>query len=629
MVWGALLSALLLVLVPQSTVSAACVPGSNPVVCENSLPGNPASEWDITGAGDSSIQGFATDISVNLGDTARFKVKTDATAYRLDIYRIGFYAGMGARRVATVRPSIALPQSQPACLTQTATGLIDCGNWAESAVWIVPSTSVSGVYIAKLVREDGVSGASHIIFIVRDDARQSDVLFQTSDTTWQAYNSYGGNSLYTGAPAGRAYKVSYNRPFNTRDALGMNWFFYAEYPMIRWLEANGYDVTYFTGVDSDRRGLAIRSHQVFLSVGHDEYWSAAQRANVEAARDAGIDLAFFSGNTVFWKTRWEASIDGSNTPYRTLVCYKETHANAKIDPLPNVWTGTWRDPRFSPPADGGRPENALMGNIFMVNGPGATFALEVPASFARLRFWRNTRIASLTPGQTAVLASNTLGYEWNEDLDNGFRPDGVVPLSSTTKAINTFLLDYGSTYGAGTATHNLTLYRAPSGALVFGAGTIQWSWGLDGTHDGGASTPDVAMQQATVNLFADMGAQPGSLTSGLIAATASSDTTAPTSTITSPASGAVVDFGVPLTISGTATDAGGGAVGAVEVSVDGATWHLASGTSTWTYPWTPSVVGPVTLRSSATDDSGNVEQPSAGADAATDRLEDDRRDDVA
>src|SRR4029077_18238855 len=144
-------------------------------------------------------------------------------------------------------------------------------------------------------------------------------------------------------------------------------FFSAEYPMIRWLEANGYDVTYFTGVDSDRRGLAIRSHQVFLSVGHDEYWSAAQRANVEAARDAGIDLAFFSGNTMFWKTRWETSIDGSNTPYRTLVCYKETHANAKIDPLPNVWTGTWRDPRFSPPADGGRPENALKGTIFTLH----------------------------------------------------------------------------------------------------------------------------------------------------------------------------------------------------------------------------------------------------------------------
>ena len=76
----------------------------------------------------------------------------------------------------------------------------------------------------------------------------------------------------------------------------------------------------------------LLEHKVFLSVGHDEYWSAAQRANVEAAANAGVHLAFFSGNEVFWKTRWETSIDGTATPYRTLVCYKETHANAKIDP---------------------------------------------------------------------------------------------------------------------------------------------------------------------------------------------------------------------------------------------------------------------------------------------------------
>ena len=69
----------------------------------------------------------------------------------------------------------------------------------------------------------------------------------------------------------------------------------------------------------------IQNHRVFLSVGHDEYWSGQQRANVEAARDAGVHLAFFSGNEIFWKTRWESSIDSSGTPYRTLVCYKETH----------------------------------------------------------------------------------------------------------------------------------------------------------------------------------------------------------------------------------------------------------------------------------------------------------------
>src|SRR4029450_8423180 len=138
-----------------------------------------------------------------------------------------------------------------------------------------------------------------------------------SDTTWQAYNAYGGNSLYVGGPGvnpARASKVSYNRPITTRGTSPEDWVFNAEYPMVRWLEANGYDVSYFTGVDSDRRGSLIRQHQMFMPVGHDEYWSAGQRANVEAARNAGVHLAFFSGNEGFWKTRWEPSIDGSNTP---------------------------------------------------------------------------------------------------------------------------------------------------------------------------------------------------------------------------------------------------------------------------------------------------------------------------
>ena len=76
------------------------------------------------------------------------------------------------------------------------------------------------------------------------------MLFQTSDTTWQAYNRYGGNSLYFGSPAGRAYKVSYNRPFTTRAYTNVSFLFTGEYPMIRWLERNGYDVSYSAGVDT-------------------------------------------------------------------------------------------------------------------------------------------------------------------------------------------------------------------------------------------------------------------------------------------------------------------------------------------------------------------------------------------
>jgi Domain of unknown function (DUF4082)/Bacterial Ig domain/Purple acid Phosphatase, N-terminal domain len=616
-------------------VLASCSAPRNSIETENCLPGTPASTWDIwPPSGDPTIQGFTTDIGVNRGQTVFFKIRTDARAYQLDIYRIGFYNGNGARYITTVRPSVTLPQSQPTCLSDSATGLTDCGNWGVSASWAIPANMVSGVYIAMLIRAD-TGGASHIIFVVRDDASHSDVFFQTSDTTWQAYNDSDGNSLktrntgggnslyYSATAAGRAYKVSYNRPFNTRTSKPETSFFDAEYPMVRWLEANGYDVSYTTGVDSDRNGSLIKNHKIFLSVGHDEYWSAGQRVNVEAARAARVNLAFFSGNEIFWKTRWEPSSDASRTAYRTLVCYKETQDNGRTDPLdPPTWTGTWRDPRWSvnptqdglPPADGGRPENSLTGTLFRVNGT-RTDTVTVTAQDGRMRFWRNTAIAGLTGSQTASLSPGTLGYEWDEDADNGFRPPGLFPLSTTPVSVDTqFLLDYGSTFGAGTATHHLTLYRDASGALVFGAGMTRWAWGLDSNHDNDASTPDVNMQQATVNLLADMGVQPATLQAGLTPASASSDVTPPTSTITSPANGGNIPNGSVVSVTGTATDAGGGAVGGVEVSVDGGnTWHPARGRENWSYSWTSTTtVGSYTIRSRAVDDSGNLETASAG-----------------
>src|SRR3989454_2759648 len=358
--------------VGEAVLPSPCDAPANAIVAENCLPGSPTSEWDVTGSGDPNLQGFATDISVNRGQDVAFKINTPYLGYRLDIYRMGYYGGNGARLVATVQPTVTLPQAQPACLPDAATGLVDCGNWAVSASWTVPATATSGIYFAKLVRQEAgpPATASHIFFVVRDDSGHSDLLVQTSDETWQAYNRYGGNNLYVGGAGtapGRAYKVSYNRPFDTRDHDPQTFVFNAEYPMVRWLEANGYNVSYFSGVDSDRSGPKILEHKVFISSRHDEYWSGPQRANVEAARNAGIHLAFFSGNEIFWKTRWENSIDASSTPYRTLVSYKETLANAKIDPLPNVWTGTWRDPRFTPAADGGRPENALTGTLFSVD----------------------------------------------------------------------------------------------------------------------------------------------------------------------------------------------------------------------------------------------------------------------
>jgi hypothetical protein len=581
---------------------ATCTSPKNAIEAENCLPGNPPGQWLVPGGGSPDIQGFATDISVNVGQTVFFKISTNAVSYSIDIYRLGYYQGLGARLVASVSPSSPLPQVQPPCLSDSSTGLTDCGNWAVSASWAVPTAAASGIYFARLTRQD-TGESSAIVFIVRNDSSHFDILVQTSDPTWQAYNNYGGNSLYVGSPAGRAYKVSYNRPATYGD------FYSSEYPMIRFLEANGYNVTYFTGLDADRNGALIQQHKIFMSVGHDEYWSGGQRANVEAARAAGVNLAFFSGNEIFWKTRWEASIDGTSTPFRTLVCYKESLAGAVIDPAdPPTWTGMWRDPRFSPPADGGRPENALSGTLPWVSSP-RNDSITVLQGDGRMRFWRNTSIGSLAPGLVATLPAGTLGPEWDIDQDNGFRPAGLFPLSTTTLTVPTCILSY-TTIGTCTAIHRLTLYRASSGALVFGAGTERWSWGLDSNNGATGAPTDPNMQQATVNLLADMGAQPATLQSGLVPATASTDTTPPTSTITSPLSGGAVNANSSVTISGSATDFGGGGVAAVEVSVDGGkTWHPAQGRESWSYTFVPASSGPLTIQSRAVDDSGNLEVP--------------------
>jgi len=624
-------------------------PSVNPIVAENQLPGTPQSVWGINGAGDPSIQGFATDISVNHGQTISFKINDLQSApYHIDIYRMGYYQGNGARLEATLSQSQVLKQVQPKPLTNSTTGLVDAGNWSASASWAVPATATSGIYMARVTRDD-TGGASMIYFIVRADESHSDILFQTSDSTWQAYNNWdgsgtattfvagSGSSLYvyggnnsTLVAHGEADAVSYNRPLIV-DASGgglgdYNSPLHSEFPMVSWLEQNGYDVSYFTDVDSDRNGSLIANHKIFLSVGHDEYWSAQQRSNVQTALTKGVNLAFFSGNEVYWKTRWQSSIDSSATPYRTLVCYKQSAPNAPPDPLDSsptwTWTGTWRDINGGAPADGYQPENALTGNLYMADRTNVDLgiALNVPSTDAQLRFWRNTSVASLQPGQTATLGQYIVGYETNQDVDNGFRPAGLIDMSNTTFSSQSVVVNQsGTQVGSGTSSQQLTLYRAASGALVFGAGTVQWSWGLSSAHNDAASASDPNIQQATVNLLADMYAQPQTLQAGLVPATASTDVTPPTSVITSPSANTSLTVGSSVTITGTATDAGGGVVAGVEVSVDGGiTWHPAviagadATTVNWSYTWTPSTPGPIILESRATDDSANIEIPSAG-----------------
>jgi hypothetical protein len=585
--------------------------GQNAIVTENALPGNPISEWGVPNFRDNSIAGFATKMSLNRGETVRFKINVQSGAsYTIKIYRIGYYGGNGARLMANLGSFNGT--IQPNGNYNSSTGLLDCGNWSESANWPIPSSAVSGFYIAKLERSGG--GSNHIAFIVRNDASNSDLYFQIPDATWQAYNGYGGNSLYDGTtswPSGHAVKVSYNRPFFPYNSLfntegrEADWYMNAEYPMIRWLERNGYDITYTGCNDVANNGSRLLNHRVFVTIGHDEYWSKGQRDNVEAARNAGIHMAFFTGNEVYWKTRWE---DNNGSEDRTLVCYKEgllgdgtigeRSCGTKCDPS-TEWTGLWRT---GGNYDAGRPENGLVGQISWVEYP---TNITVPSAYKNLRFWRNSSIANLSSGQTAALGTNTLGYEWDYEQPAyaSSYPAGRITMSSTT---------------SNGVTHKLSLYRHSSGALVFGAGTVQWSWGLDGSHWGGSTTISPEIQQATVNLFADMGVQPGTLQSGLTAASESSDLTAPNASITSPASGATFSSGANITFSGSATDIGGGVIAAVEISTNGgstwsqATFNAAASTVSWTYSWTASSDGTYNVKVRGVDDSGNIGNAGSG-----------------
>ncbi len=636
----------------------------NLIVIENQKPGASRAVWDAP-TSPTRIEGFATDISVDTGDSISFKINVNAPVgvdvpYHVEIYRLGYYGGSGATLVTTINGLTGTAQPNP--ITDSR-GIVDAGNWAVSATWDTPQDATSGVYIARVVRDD-TGESNQIPFILREDdlradGTRSDILLQTSDTTWQAYNGWGGNNgvvggnLYGGfvqpdplpADAGplgteRAYGVSYNRPFLTRDGGGVasgaqDYVFGADYAAISWLEKNGYDVSYISGVDTDRLGASyLLGHQAFLSVGHDEYWSGAQRANVEAARDAGVNLLFWGGNDVYWKTRYEPSIDGTATDYRTLISYKETWANytqlagpgdySNIDPS-NQWTGTWRDIRFVDSVDsnginiaqGAVPENALTGQLFYGDGANvSTVGIDVPAALGGLRLWRDTTVAA---GGAADIAPGIIGYEWNRVPVDAYRPAGLILLSETQVNWPDVLVDQGSRTEPGTGTHSLSLYRAPSGALVFAAGTVFWSWGLSNEHDSspyGVAIQNLALQQFTVNLFADMGIQPGvtdTLLSmaGLVRASQSTDTVAATATLADVPN--EVTALQTYVLSGTATDDDGnaatadGKVALVEVSFDnGLTWTPASGQSNWTYAWTPSVTGPVQIIARAIDDSLNL-----------------------
>ncbi|MBW8804605.1 MAG: DUF4082 domain-containing protein [Catenulisporales bacterium] len=621
---------------------AAC---GNAIACENQ---QSTGVQDLTdGAGNlatytsayGDIEGFTTAESVVPGGSVSLKVQSP-TKYKVEVSRLGYYGGKGSRLMSwsmnssTGTYSATNSGNSPACVSDHPTGLVDCGNWPTNVSISVPSSAVSGLYLVELEQwdsTDALIGYMPVPLIVREAnnaAHHSDIVVQTSDQTWNAYNTYGGQDVYVGngpAPDGRAYRVSYNRPLPD---IGQNGVFGSEFALLYWLEQNGYDVSYISGIDASTDPASVSNHKVYISSGHDEYWNQSQWNNVMAARKAGQNQVFMSGNEVFWRTRLENSIDGTNTAGRTMTTYKMTklYGTNPVDGIPDPsgqWTGTWMDAHGI--GSGAAPEDQLTGTLFSVNANQYS-PMTFSSAYSKMRLWRNTSVASLLSGSMST-PYGLLGYEWDSDYADATRPPGEIDLSSTTLNVDQVRQDYGNNYGAGLATHSLVEFRDPtSHALVFGTGTVQFAWGLSNLHTdntGVANPPNPPVQhttvtkdvqQATMNALADMGVQPSTPAVGLVPGVAlPAGTAGPTTSVSSPGSGTTVQVLKPMTITGSASPSLGTVAARVEVSVDGGTtWNPAGTTPTaggavsWSYAWTPTTTGAVQVQIRAEDDNADV-----------------------
>ncbi|MCY1141378.1 fibronectin type III domain-containing protein [Actinoplanes sp. Pm04-4] len=511
--------AIIMVLGPAGEIEEPPPAAETVIEAENRLAGTASGTWDITGAGSTTIQGYATAMSVARGSTLSVKVHSPAASWTGKVYRLGYYGGAGAREI----DSISGPQTtQPDGTVDPTTLMASCANWSVNGSWNVPADATPGVYLIKIQRSDNAALASHIgPFVVRNPARKAPIVVKLSDSTWQAYNHVGatasnvlaGRNLYGIGTASeftfnigaRAKAVSYDRPFVTRQFIPQTWYFNAEYPLHRFLERLGYDVDYVTCGDVENDPSLLLGRDLVVSAGHDEYWSPGMVTAAQASRDHGSTPAswlWLSGNEVFWRINWANGL-------RSFNCWKDSHDGALNST--GVYGGTWQDTRgFNPDR---RPAALLNGQRFRLNGIPPSYALGANAAHAGMPIWRNTAVAALTGSQTWTSPGWLVGFEADEPADTNpaEHPAGLLRLSQITHNVAGLLADdNGAVYtGSGSYTHAITAFPSAGGAVVH-FGTVQLAWALDDTHDRhpGGSLVSPALQQAVCNVIADLGQVP-------------------------------------------------------------------------------------------------------------------------
>ncbi|HKD77193.1 MAG TPA: N,N-dimethylformamidase beta subunit family domain-containing protein, partial [Ktedonobacterales bacterium] len=321
------------------------------------------------------LQGYAGNVSIQAGDTLPLYISARAPiTYNLDVYRIGWYMGLGGRLYASAHNLFANAQGYwspqdglsncATCTTDPTTHLIEA-RWAQSYDLATGSGWLSGVYLIKLTATGGSTRAeSYIPFIIRNDASQSAVLVNLPVNTYEANNIWGGYSLnqhgtqtnYTGAISpDRATQVSFDRPFASSAGAGdfLNWDIHG----VRFLERAGLDVSYTTNVDVATHPEQLQQHRVFVTLGHDAYWTNSIYQGLTSARDQGVSLIFLGGGDGHWQARLEP--DSAGAPDRTLVSYQvsstATDPTMRLSADPEyqtdraLVTAAWSDPVLNRP----------------------------------------------------------------------------------------------------------------------------------------------------------------------------------------------------------------------------------------------------------------------------------------
>ena len=397
------------------------------------------------------IEGYASRQSVRPGESLTLHVSTNPPSpFTVDLYRMGYYQGHGARHVATLGPFDGSTQPDPPVGPMR---LRECA-WEPSTELTIPDDWPSGVYLGKLTAErEGLQ--SYVVFVVRDD-RPCDFLFQCSDNTWNAYNRWpsqyalyddGENHWYWGP----GVQVSFDRPygkycqiFDQPLSVGSGEFLLWEFPVAYWMEQQGYDVSYISNVDTHADPDGLLRAKAFLSVGHDEYWSLEMYNNVKTAIDEGVNVAFLSGNAVCGVVPLLPSTDGRPARIITRV--------GLFGGLDDTVEGF---PAMKLLTDHGPSEGLLIGarNAYPVTG-GGPWVCSMPDHW--LFEGTGMKAGDAIPG--------LVGWEWHAD------PAPIEGLEVVSRG--------PVTNGRVEAEYTSTLYPGPKGNLVFNAATIWWGDGL-------------------------------------------------------------------------------------------------------------------------------------------------------